>query len=117
MLPTGAALPPLLKSCGGGASGPIEFVGVTQGGSIPVPGFATTAGVWTNFQFDVADPDWAYNYIFGSSLVAGSDVAAPVFADVMSESLRLLAVPPDALPVRDPGSVMQAMAPTRTERQ
>lgn len=57
----------------GGASGPIEFVGVTQGGSIPVPGFATTAGVWTNFQFDVADPDWAYNYIFGSSLVAGSD--------------------------------------------
>ena len=35
----------------------------------------------------------------------------------MSESLRLLAVPPDALPVRDPGSVMQAMAPTRAERQ
>ena len=41
-------------------------------------------------------------------LYYGSDVAAPVFADVMSESLRLLAVPPDALAARDPGSVMQA---------
>lgn len=40
----------------------------------------------------------------------GSDVAAPVFAEVMSESLRLMAVPPDALPARDPGSVMQAMS-------
>jgi cell division protein FtsI (penicillin-binding protein 3) len=43
-------------------------------------------------------------------LYYGSDVAAPVFADVMSESLRLLAVAPDAMPARDPGSVMQAMA-------
>jgi len=43
-------------------------------------------------------------------LYYGSDVAAPVFADVMAESLRLLAVPPDAMPVRDPGNVMQAMA-------
>ncbi len=43
-------------------------------------------------------------------LYYGSDVAAPVFADVMAESLRLLAVPPDAMPARDPGSVMQAMA-------
>ena len=43
-------------------------------------------------------------------LYYGSDVAAPVFADIMSESLRLLAVPPDALPARDPGSVMQAMS-------
>ncbi len=43
-------------------------------------------------------------------LYYGSDVAAPVFANVMSESLRLLAVPPDALPARDPGSVMQAMS-------
>lgn len=42
-------------------------------------------------------------------LYYGSDVAAPVFADVMAESLRLLAIPPDALPARDPGSVMQAM--------
>ena len=42
-------------------------------------------------------------------LYYGSDVAAPVFADVMTESLRLLAVPPDALPARDPGSIMQAM--------
>jgi cell division protein FtsI (penicillin-binding protein 3) len=40
----------------------------------------------------------------------GSDVAAPVFAEVMTEALRLLAVPPDALPARDPGSVMQAMS-------
>lgn len=43
-------------------------------------------------------------------LYYGSDVAAPVFADVMSESLRLLAVAPDALPARDPGSIMQAMS-------
>ena len=42
-------------------------------------------------------------------LYYGSDVAAPVFADVMSESLRLLAVPPDAMPARDPGDVLQAM--------
>jgi cell division protein FtsI (penicillin-binding protein 3) len=41
---------------------------------------------------------------------SGSDVAAPVFADVMAESLRLLAVPPDAMPARDPGNVIQAMA-------
>lgn len=31
-------------------------------------------------------------------LYYGGDVAAPVFADVMAESLRLLAVPPDDLP-------------------
>lgn len=43
-------------------------------------------------------------------LYYGGDVAAPVFADVMSESLRLLAVPPDALPARDPGSIIQAMS-------
>ena len=43
-------------------------------------------------------------------LYYGSDVAAPVFSDVMAESLRLLAVPPDAMPARDPGNVMQAMA-------
>ena len=43
-------------------------------------------------------------------LYYGSDVAAPVFADVMAESLRLLAVPPDAMPARDPGNVLQAMA-------
>ncbi len=46
----------------------------------------------------------------GGELYYGSDVAAPVFADVISESLRLLAVPPDALPARDPDSVMQAMS-------
>jgi len=42
-------------------------------------------------------------------LYYGGDVAAPVFADVMSESLRMLAVPPDALPAREPNSTMQAM--------
>ncbi len=42
-------------------------------------------------------------------LYYGSDVAAPVFADVMAESLRLLAVAPDALPARDPGNALQAM--------
>jgi cell division protein FtsI (penicillin-binding protein 3) len=43
-------------------------------------------------------------------LYYGSDVAAPVFANVMAESLRLLAVPPDAMPAREPGNAMQAMA-------
>jgi cell division protein FtsI (penicillin-binding protein 3) len=43
-------------------------------------------------------------------LYYGSDVAAPVFGEVMAESLRLLAVPPDALPARDPGSIIQAMS-------
>ncbi len=42
-------------------------------------------------------------------LYYGSDVAAPVFADVMAESLRLLAVAPDAMPARKPGNVLQAM--------
>jgi cell division protein FtsI (penicillin-binding protein 3) len=46
----------------------------------------------------------------GGELYYGSDVAAPVFADVMSESLRLLAVAPDAATPRDPGSVVQAVA-------
>jgi cell division protein FtsI (penicillin-binding protein 3) len=49
-------------------------------------------------------------------LYYGSDVAAPVFADVMSESLRLLAVAPDATPARDPGSVMQAMTAREESR-
>ena len=44
----------------------------------------------------------------GGELYYGSDVAAPVFADVMSESLRLLAIPPDAMPARDAGSILQA---------
>jgi cell division protein FtsI (penicillin-binding protein 3) len=43
-------------------------------------------------------------------LYYGSDVAAPVFANVMSESLRLLAVPPDDLPTREAGTFMQAMS-------
>ena len=52
----------------------------------------------------------------GGELYYGSDVAAPVFADVMSESLRLLAVAPDATQARDPNSAMQAMA-TSPENQ
>lgn len=44
-------------------------------------------------------------------LYYGSDVAAPVFAEVMGESMRLLAVPPDALPAAPEGdNVMQAMS-------
>ena len=43
-------------------------------------------------------------------LYYGGDVAAPVFGDVMAESLRLLAVPPDDLPAMDTGSVAQAMS-------
>ncbi len=46
----------------------------------------------------------------GGELYYGSDVAAPVFADVMAESLRLLAVAPDAMPPREPGAELQAMA-------
>ena len=41
-------------------------------------------------------------------LYYGGDVAAPVFGDVMAESLRLLAVPPDALPAGN--GTMQAMS-------
>ncbi len=44
------------------------------------------------------------------NLYYGSDVAAPVFADVIAESLRLLAVPPDALPPRRADTLMQAMS-------
>ena len=40
----------------------------------------------------------------------GGDVAAPVFGDVMAESLRLLAVPPDALPASAGNGVIQAMS-------
>ena len=46
----------------------------------------------------------------GGDLYYGSDVAAPVFAGVMAESLRLLAVAPDALPALDSDAVMQAMS-------
>ena len=52
----------------------------------------------------------------GGELYYGSDVAAPVFADIMSESLRLLAVPPDAIPPRDSGSVLQAMTHQASSR-
>jgi len=44
------------------------------------------------------------------NLYYGSDVAAPVFADVIAESLRMLAVPPDALPTRRADTIMQAMS-------
>lgn len=40
----------------------------------------------------------------------GGDVAAPVFSRIMSESLRLLAVAPDALPKREGGQILQAKA-------
>lgn len=43
-------------------------------------------------------------------LYYGSDVAAPVFANVMTESLRLMAVPPDDLPENGSGRIMQAMS-------
>ena len=43
-------------------------------------------------------------------LYYAADVAAPVFADVMSESLRMLAVPPDALPERTTDGMLQAMS-------
>ncbi|MDH4071991.1 MAG: penicillin-binding transpeptidase domain-containing protein [Gammaproteobacteria bacterium] len=43
-------------------------------------------------------------------LYYGGDVAAPVFGDIMAESLRLLAVPPDALPGVASAGVVQAMS-------
>ena len=43
-------------------------------------------------------------------LYYGSDVAAPVFADVMSESLRLLAIPPDAISASGAAGTIQAMS-------
>ena len=43
-------------------------------------------------------------------LYYGSEVAAPVFADVMAESLRLLAIPPDALPAIGAARRIQAMS-------
>ncbi len=52
----------------------------------------------------------------GGELYYGSDVAAPVFANIMSESLRLLAVPPDAIPARDSDDVMQAMTARASSR-
>ncbi|MGH8495334.1 MAG: peptidoglycan D,D-transpeptidase FtsI family protein [Gammaproteobacteria bacterium] len=40
----------------------------------------------------------------------GGDVAAPVFSAVMTDALRLLAVPPDGLPAQPPGVLVQALA-------
>lgn len=42
-------------------------------------------------------------------LYYGGDVAAPVFGEVIADSLRLLAVPPDALPAAGQGTVARAM--------
>jgi cell division protein FtsI (penicillin-binding protein 3) len=44
------------------------------------------------------------------ALYYGGDVAAPVFSDVMAESLRMLAVAPDALPGEASAGVVQAMS-------
>ncbi len=44
----------------------------------------------------------------GGDLYYGSDVAAPVFAEIMSESLRLLAIPPDAVSSSKSNDLMQA---------
>jgi cell division protein FtsI (penicillin-binding protein 3) len=49
-------------------------------------------------------------------LYYGSDVAAPVFADVMAESLRLLAVAPDGMPARANGESLRAMAERTTSQ-
>jgi cell division protein FtsI (penicillin-binding protein 3) len=61
----------------------------------------------------VSDPRLAAVVIIDEptgDLYYGGDVAAPVFGDVMAESLRLLAIPPDALPTTDGSSVIQAMS-------
>jgi len=42
----------------------------------------------------------------------GGDVAAPVFSTVMAGALRLLALPPDNVPRRKPGQIIQAMRDT-----
>ncbi|MDA0992816.1 MAG: penicillin-binding transpeptidase domain-containing protein [Proteobacteria bacterium] len=43
-------------------------------------------------------------------LYYGGDVAAPVFGEVMTESLRLMAIAPDALPEGGHGTLAQAMS-------
>jgi cell division protein FtsI (penicillin-binding protein 3) len=43
-------------------------------------------------------------------LYYGGDVAAPVFGEVMTEALRVLAIPPDALPAGEQGALVQAMS-------
>jgi cell division protein FtsI (penicillin-binding protein 3) len=43
-------------------------------------------------------------------LYYGGDVAAPVFGEVMADSLRLLAIPPDDLPELGDGVLTQAMS-------
>jgi len=43
-------------------------------------------------------------------LYYGGDVAAPVFGEIMAESLRMLAVPPDALPAVASAGAIQAMS-------
>ncbi len=45
----------------------------------------------------------------GGDLYYGSDVAAPIFAEIMSESLRLLAIPPDAVSSSKSNDLIQAM--------
>ena len=42
-------------------------------------------------------------------LYYGGDVAAPVFGEVMAESLRLLAIPPDALPGAGPDGTISSI--------
>jgi len=44
------------------------------------------------------------------NLYYGGDVAAPLFGNVMAESLRLLAVPPDATLVGENEGVVQVMS-------
>ena len=41
----------------------------------------------------------------------GGDVAAPVFAEVMSGAVRLMGIPPDNLAGVAPGTLLQAAAP------
>jgi cell division protein FtsI (penicillin-binding protein 3) len=41
----------------------------------------------------------------------GGEVAAPVFSRIVSDALRLLAVPPDALPEPAPSIIAHAEAP------
>lgn len=60
-----------------------------------------------------SDPKFAAIVVIdepGDGLYYGSDVAAPVFAEVMTESLRLMAISPDSLPARDADRIMQAMS-------
>ncbi len=84
----------------GGTSGDIENAGVSQPGSIPHYIYSTTAGVWTNFTYDLADsiwPNWAFDNIYGAGLSGGDGFLDSTTGKGVIENVGL--VPADGLGV------------------